>query len=111
MPHNAAAMRSHCGGVLRKSILTGEAFYSIVLHLRYLGHEGVARQAGTYDRTGAAFSLITRHVLFTIGYPTPIMYYAAVMRSHCSGVLWKSIHLNQLYILWGLFCGGLRNIF
>ena len=61
MPHNAAAMRSHCGGVLRMFILTGESFYLIVLHLRYLGHEGVARQAGTYDRTGAAFSLITRH--------------------------------------------------
>jgi hypothetical protein len=44
MPHNAAAMRSHCGGVLRMFILTGESFYMIVLHLRYLGHEGVARQ-------------------------------------------------------------------
>ena len=47
MPHNTAAMRSHCGGVLRMFILTGESFYLIVLHLRYLGHEGVARQAGT----------------------------------------------------------------
>jgi len=75
MPHNAAAMRSHCGGVPRKSILTGESFYLIVLHLPYLGYEGVARQAEAYDRTGAAFSLITRHVLFTIEYPTPIMYY------------------------------------